>query len=193
MRSAFLTATLLALFAGSAAAVPIDVSQQADYDADGQRIDFTFSSLAPSDGTGGTLTIAAPASDASFPGIDAVGTGQDDWFALEIEGDGFGSYSCDGNSGTTVIPGATINGGADCVFSLDVALGGGALDGYLADGSIVVSFISNSAMNAFPDEDDIVTARLRYTAAEVVPLPAPAVLLLGALGGLAALRARRRG
>ncbi len=167
-------------------------------------LEFDFTSLAPSNGAGGLLTIAT--GDAtlapSFPGLDLhdydVSTDtflrtDDEFFSLSADGLSLGKYTCGLAEGATVIPGATlITADADCAFSLTVAIGGVDLDAMLADGRILVDMLFGGGVNDFGD-GDTVTATLSYeNVTSVIPLPAAAPLMLAGLGLLGFVGRRRR-
>ncbi len=190
-----LTSTLIAALAataitGAAHAATVTESQTQILESDGQDLTFTFAGLAPSDGTGGTLTVASGINEANpgrFDGLD-LNEGNE-FFEVLIEGTSFGNFNCSGVGGNTAIPGS--DGDNDCDFSLPIALSGTQLDEFLADGVLTASITFSAAVGAFaPGERDQVNLSLSYEALAPVPLPASGLLLLAGLGAMAARRCR---
>lgn len=81
------------------------------------------------------------------------------------------------------IAGTINNGGNSTDTRLKIAFGAISEDGK----SVIALFDDGRAGNNEPDLDDMIVR------VEVVPVPAAGFMLLGALGGLAALRRRRKG
>lgn len=191
-RTSFTFAAFAALaLSGAAQAATFTKSQTQILEIDGQDLTFTFAGLLPSDGTGGTLTIASGINEAkpgSFDGLDI--NQSNEFFALSIEGTSFGNFNCTGAGGHIRIAGA--NNDSDCDFSLPIALSAAQLGHFLADGILTASIDFSAAVGAFaPGERDQVNVSLSYeTPPAPVPLPATGLLLLAGLGTIAARRRR---
>ncbi len=172
------------------------LSQSDVMTTNGQNFAFNFSGLLPSDGTGAVITIASgpattgSADDDGFD-LDGVGDGRhSEYMAVSAEGTHLGKYSCGGGIGTS-IPGFTMNGPADCMFSLDIALDGATFDSLISDGvlSLLVDF--GWGVGDFHDGDQL-NVSLAYNEVVPAPLPAAGLMLMGGLAGLGALSRRRK-
>ncbi len=193
------TMILAAAVASAVMAVPASalvVSQSGVMTASGQNFSFNFSGLLPSNGTGAVLTISSgpattgSAADDGFD-IDGVGNGgASEYMAVSAEGVDLGTYSCGGAIGTS-IPGFAMNGPADCIFSLDIALDGASFDSLIADGVFGLLVDFSAGVGDFGDGDQLNVA-LSYTEVAPVPLPAAGLMLMGGLAGLGALSRRRK-
>lgn len=189
-----LYALSLALAAATAAS-GATISQTQILVEDGQDMFFNFSGLGPSDGTGGTVTIASGA--ATRPSSDLLPRGLDltrrNSFSLTFdEGTSQGSFSCGSGDFLTTIPGAITLFGT-CKFSLVLALDGAVLDALIGDGTLNLGVLFSSGVDHEGHGDEVIVS-LSYTdAGPIAPVPLPAGLPLMA-GGIAALGllARRR-
>ena len=182
--------TFAALGAAPAMAETISISQSQFMTEDGQDFTFNFSGLAPSDGNGGTITIASGASGNS-PGFD-LNTGME-YFQLNFDGVFQGTYHCGGLGSFdgfthTQIPDNT--GGTDCEFALVITLSGPDFDALLADALISIGVLFSEKVSHRGDGDELVVS-LSYTASEV-PLPAALPLFIAGMAGIGAAARRRR-
>lgn len=192
----FGAAAFAALVAMPASALVVQ-SQSGIMTKNGQRFDFAFTGLPASNGTGGMVTISSgPATkggpaDAGFD-LDGVGVGKkNELFHVGAEGSLLGRYTCSGPKGQ-VIPGFTMNGKADCVFSLVIDLGAAQLDNLLLDGIVNLAVSFGRGVGHFGDGDQL-NVSLSYEEMAPVPLPATGILLAGGLAGLGFAARRRRG
>lgn len=184
----------LALAAGTAASAAT-VSQTQILVEDGQDMFFTFSGLGPSDGTGGTVTIASgQATLSSNPrrnGLDLDSLGfvageqiiEDEFFDLTLDGTSQGLFSCASGGGLTTITGSDTSVQGECQFSLVLALDGSTLDLLIGDGALNLGVFFSATVQHF-DEGDEVIVSLSYTdAGPLAPVPLPAGLPLTSQGG----------
>lgn len=186
-----LSGGLLFGLATSSTAATVDIELLDVFDVADEVLTYDFTGLFPAAGNDATLTIRSGGSVSGFDGLDIADLG--DFFDLSFDGTAIGGYSCDGNSGTTVIP---INNGntTDCQFTLELTTLGLGYDfnSAVADGSFVVSIDLAPGVN-FAEDMDQVFVRLQYEEIAAVPLPAAGWLLLGGLGAVAVARRRRQG
>ena len=166
---------------------------------DGERLGFEFHNIEQYIGTGAYFTVSSGAAttgaaDGSDDGLDLDGEGQGGRFefvnASIIGGPNFGRFSC-GGSGEN-IAGFTLNGAADCEFSLRLDVDAGDF-AELAVGGLEFLLNFGAGVGAFGDSDEI-TVSLNVDSVPPIanaPLPASALLLLGGLGA-AGFASRRR-
>jgi hypothetical protein len=189
-------------------------SQSGIMTASGQDFAFDFAGLGPSDGTGGTVTVASgPATKAAKidDGFDLDGAGntaEQEYFTVFADDLSLGSYDCAGRHGTT-IPRYTLNGEADCIFSLAIPLAPGDLDRAIGDGAMRLAVNFARGVGDFGDGDQLnvslaydelmipagpeeVPDDVRYDDVVPTPLPATGLLLLGGLGIVGAIARRRK-
>lgn len=193
---------LLTVAAGSANAVPVVVTDT-QYQAvltTPQLFNFSFTGLAPSDGTGGTFTVHARGD------LGAQSTENITW-TLETGGLAAGLHSqslgqC-ANTGVCT-QGAPLTAtvwrvDADFEFTKTYVLSGAELNALLADGTIGVSVQQGSSVNS-PDvlAQPFVQITFAYNTAAGGEVPLPAALPMfvagaGLIGGLGLRRRRRKG
>lgn len=195
IKACLAAAVAAVLVAGSASALVVQ-SQSGVMTRDGQDFRFDFATLAPGNGTGAVLTIASGPSttgSALDDGFDIDGRGiggANEFFSVSADGTDLGAYSCGGRSGQS-IPGFSMNGNADCRFSLDLALGPAEFAEKIADGVVSVLVAFSRGVGHFGDGDRL-DVTLRYDDVVPAPLPAAGLMLVGALGALGVAARRRR-
>ena len=185
--------------AGAASATTVTLSETLT--SQGQDMQFLFTGLGASNGTGATLTLATTGTGRRGTlGFDLSGAfpGEDEYFTVSFEGASQGSYSCGGSSsnGSTAISGATDNSFNynDCVFSLELAIAAADFDSLIADGTFDLGVDFGAHVSTFGHRD-VLSATLSYAdIADIAPVPLPAsgLLLLAGLGGVAALKRRKK-
>ena len=150
----------------------------------------TFSGLGPSDGTGGTLTIAGQDLDL---GNDA---GLRETMSVSIDGVDLGIWLCGPSTAPApynLIPGAV--GNNFCDFTLTLAIGGAELDNILADGSASILLAFGPFVNVYATSQAQITLSyadgVQGPSPAPVPLPASGLLLAGAFAALSYARRRR--
>lgn len=181
--------TALASAATFASAATIDQTLVETYTTDGETLSYEFADLGLAAGNDAILTIRPLAG--SVTGLDLAGQ-PGEFFNVIVDGTDFGSFSCDGNSGSTIIPG---NNGSvvDCDFTLTLST---AAFGYdfntnVSDGALEVLLAFGSESDDFGDNDQV-SVRLNYETVAAVPLPAGGLLLLSGFAGFAALKRRKK-
>lgn len=203
--TAAVTVALSMVAAANAATVSITQTQVLT--EDGQDMFFNFDGLAPSDGSGGTVTIAsgiarnAPSwSRGAFNGLDL--DEPEEYFDLTLDGEDRDRWNCTGHDygfdishpSVRKIPGSV--GSDNCVFELVVSLDDAFLDdGLLTVGvlfSEYVDYYNNALGGGGSVQGDEVIVTLNYTAAPVSEVPNPAALPLF-MAGLAGLGFAGRG
>lgn len=183
--------SLAALAAFLAAPVyAVTVSDTKTHTALGQDLTYTFTGLAPSNGTGGTLTLTGVNLD--------LGADANEYMSITVDGASYGSYVCDAtpSAGRTNISGWTGPNESRCSFTLSFALTAGALDTILADGTMTVFADMGPGVYQPSQPTPSLSVMLSYaeyvTPTTPVPLPASALLMVGGAVGLAGLRRTRR-
>lgn len=181
---------VMGLTAGAASA--LTTTQTQILTTHGQTMTFNFTGLAPSDGSGGTITIASGLATAATP--DENGLDLDDskfeFFDVYFDGVLQGGFNCAGGV-ATAIAGCTSNGPGDNIFSLALSLSGSALQSLIADGSVAVRLVFSGLVDEFGDGDEVKVS-LTYNPVAAVPLPAALPLLASGLGALGFAGWRRR-
>jgi hypothetical protein len=184
-----LVATVIASAATVSNAAIIDQTLTETYTETGQTLSYDFVGLGQAVGNEVSLTIKPIAG--AVTGLDLAGA-ENEFFNLIVDGTDFGSFSCDGNTGSTIIP---VNNGnvVDCDFTLTLSTANFGYDfnANVNDGALEVLLAFSNGSNDFGD-DDQVSVRLNYETVAAVPLPAGGLLLLTGLGGVAALKRRKK-
>jgi hypothetical protein len=194
IRSLAVTAAAIGIFAVPASALVVQ-SQSGIMTSEGQDFAFDFAGLARSNGTGGKATISSgPATTAQSidDGFDLDGVGDTadyEYFTVFADDLSLGTYDCAGKHGTT-IPGFTMNGEADCIFSLEIPVAVDALDSVIGDGAMTLAVNFASGVGHFGDGDRL-DVSLSYEELAPIPLPATGLMLLGSLVAVGAIARRR--
>ena len=200
IKSILAAAVTAALFAVPASALVVH-SDSGVMTKTGQKFRFKMADLGPSDGTGGMLVISSGAAttgkarDAGFD-IDGKGIGKKkEFFAVKANGMKLGKFSCGGKRGQS-IDGYSMNGNADCEFSLGIMLNEEQMAAILADGKLKLKVRFGRGVDHFGDGDQLNVAlkynEFKYDEVVPAPLPAAGLLLLGGLGAMGAVARRRK-
>jgi hypothetical protein len=198
IKSTAIAAAAAAIIGLPASAAVIQSSTRV-LEEDGGRLGFEFHNIEQYAGTGAYFTISTGsattgAADGSDDGLDLDGEGRGgrfEFMKVSVDGWHLGKYSC-GTARTKHIAGATMNGPADCQFSLRFDFKPGDFAEIAENG---LEFILNfgAGVGAFDDGDEITVALNLDSTPPIAqaPLPASALLLLGGLGA-AGFASRRR-
>ena len=181
---------ITAFGAAPASAAIVTYSDTQVMTEDGQDFTFNFENLLPSDGTGGTITIASGKSTSipgAWDGIDLDSSSE--YFELAFDGIAQGTtYNCTGLGGHTAIADAENPDTSNCKFSLTIALSGEELDTLLADQIISIGVSFSNGVIVFFDFDEVIV-ELEYHA---VPVPAALPLFVAGIAGIGAVSRRRK-
>lgn len=198
IKSTTIAAAAVAIMGLPAAAAVVQSSTRV-LTEDGQRLGFEFHNIEQYAGTGAYFTISTGAAstgaaDGSDAGLDLDGEGQGGRFEfmnVSVDGLQLGRYAC-GNSRFTDISSFTMNGPADCQFSMRFDFSAGDFL-ELAQGGLEFLLNFGAGVGAFNDGDEITVALNLDTTPPIAqaPLPASALLLLGGIGA-AGFAGRRR-
>ena len=187
-------AALAALSAAPAQATTVSYTDTQVYTANGKDLFFNFENLLPSDGTGGTITIASGISE-NYPGVyDGLELrNASEHFELTFDGISQGTYNCTGNGGHTPIPDAITPTTWDCQFELTIALEGPELERLLTDALISIGVLFSDGVEDWNERDQVIVT-LEYTEAVIseVPLPAALPLFIAGIAGIGAASRRRK-
>lgn len=194
MRASLAAAVTVAMMAVPASALVVQ-SQSDVMTKKGQKFSFDLGSLSAYGGTGAVLSISSgPATTgaAEDDGFDIDGKGRGrrkEFMSVFVNGTRLGKFSCGGKGET--ISGYTMNGSADCVFSLDIALDDETLAALMSDGTLALKIKFGRGVGHFGDGDQL-NVSLRYDDVVPAPLPATGLMLLGGLAGMGAIARRRK-
>ena len=184
------SATIATLTAVGSAQAQIDITLLDVYgDFDGDTLFYDFQGL-PQAADDGVLRLFTGVSQTTpFDGLDLTGSG--DFFNLIIDGNNVGSFSCDGNLGSTLIPGCTPSG-ANNQFDVSFNFSDLGLDlpSLVDDGSLLVEVDFNSNVN-FSSQKDELFVQLTYEEAVSTPEPASLFALFG-IGALGVTSLKRK-
>ncbi len=198
IKSTILTAAAVAIMGLPAAAAVIQSSTRV-LEENGGKLGFEFHNIEQYAGTGAYFTISTGAAttgaaDGSDDGLDLDGEGHRgkfEFMKVSVDGWNLGKYSC-GTARTTHIAGATMNGPADCQFTLRFDFKAGDFR-EIAEGGLEFLLNFGAGVGAF-DDGDAITVALNLDSTPPIaqaPLPASALLLLGGIGA-AGFASRRR-
>ncbi|MEM6634530.1 MAG: VPLPA-CTERM sorting domain-containing protein [Pseudomonadota bacterium] len=162
-----------------------DIQQQS-----GDTLVYNFTGLPTAATGGGTLTLFTTGTDNSN-GLD-FGTTPTEYMDVLAVGNLLARYECGAvSSGGILIPGATGLPSA-CLFNFSIPISAGLLASVISDGTATFVINLGCGVAFFPGTSKDIGVTLTFKeAATVVPLPAPALLLIGGFGALAMLRRRK--
>lgn len=201
IKSTAITAAAVAIMGLPAAAAVVQSSTQILVE-NGQRMGFEFSNIEQYAGTGAYFTVSTGAattgaSDGSDDGLDLDGVGEGSRFEfVDIFADhlNLGRFGCSATSNRFEnIQGHSLNGPADCVFSMRFDFTADVFSSLAAGGGIEFILDFGAGVGAFGDGDEITVALNLDSVPPIAsaPLPASALLLLGGIGA-AGFASRRR-
>lgn len=164
-----ITALAIAATLGTSASA-LTVQSHGTLTRSGQGFNFNFTGLPASDGTGATIRLwsgnatTGSSADAGFD-IDGVGSsGANEYFDLRADGLDLGRYSC--SDRFLPLANVSLNGNADCEFSLRYEISGSVFDSLVEDGRVLLQVLFGSGVGHFGDGDRF-NIRLSYD--EFVP------------------------
>ncbi len=176
----------MALSTSVAQAAPVSLTDMQEQTTAGQDFTFVFDSLAASDGNGGTLVLRAQG-DYENGGLN---TNEFlDWDAEGVVGaTGVGNFNgLVGNGGPFDIV-EIFQPLGNILFQRTYNLSGAELDSLLADSMVQIDVDLDDGVGLF-QPPNFVEFTLNYnSAAQVIPLPATGLMLLGGLAGLGFVR-----